>query len=235
MKIRLLADLAGRRVTCGDVDGARTAARQVLEQAAASDSPGPRCTALSALSLIATMQGQVEQAGEYVRRALEVADRDGSGEAQMLAPRMFSAYHLVMADRTEEVHAVVERGRELDESHLFAPMYAAYSALALFHEGRWDDALAEAETALALAEETGLRNMSILAYAIVAHIAVHRGDYSRARRALEAADEELDPSARAAHRSSPTDVGQGAHAGGGRQCPGGAQRSSRTRGRASGP
>ena len=81
----------------------------VLEQRP-SDSPRPRCTALLALSLIATMQGHVEQAGELMRSALDVADRDGSGEAQMLAPRMFSAYHLVMADRTAEVHAVIESG-----------------------------------------------------------------------------------------------------------------------------
>ena len=189
MRMVLLADIAGRRFTSGDIDGGRAAAEAVLGQTDAVASPGPMCTALSALALMATMAGRLEEAAEYVRRALDVADRDVSGEAQAWGPRIFLAYYLVVADRVDDLQRAVARGRELDEGGTMARVYAAHSALGLFLAGRWDEALAEAD--ITLADEVW-RPMSVLAFAVVAHIALHRGEHPRARRALEAAEKGLD-------------------------------------------
>jgi ATP/maltotriose-dependent transcriptional regulator MalT len=60
-----------------------------------------------------------------------------------------------------------------------------------FVAGEWDDALAEAEAALELAEETGERYGLVLAPSVESLIALHRGDLRCAEDAAAAAEREL--------------------------------------------
>ncbi|MDQ4129998.1 MAG: hypothetical protein M3133_03245, partial [Actinomycetota bacterium] len=192
VRVRLLADLAGRRLHCRDVAGARAAAEEALTEAERIDSPVAMCAATSSLSLLATLQGRSDDAGHLAELATSVANRDRTGEASRVAPWIFVAFHRIQSDRLEEVDAIVGRGRDADETGVMAPVYHALLALARYHEGRWDDAVAEAKTSLELSEETGQRVLAMVAYSVLAHVALHRGDRVAARRTLDSAQSELE-------------------------------------------
>jgi DNA-binding CsgD family transcriptional regulator len=191
VRVKLLAELAGRRLHCRDTEGARAAGEQAVAGAERLDSAPAACAALSSLSFLATLQGRLAEAEALGNAAVAIADRDGSGEAQLVGSRILQAFHRVYADRLEEAEAIVARGLRLDESGLLASLYHAIAAIAHFHQGRWEEAVVEAETSLAVAGETGNRVLSMLAHAVVAHVAVHRGELGAARRSLDAAEGEL--------------------------------------------
>ena len=67
-------------------------------------------------------------------------------------------------------------------------MYLAYGR---FIAGEWDDAIAELEASLKLAEETGEIYSLVYAYGLLSRISVHRNDLGRAREAAAAADRNL--------------------------------------------
>lgn len=192
VRVRLLADLAGRRLHCRDVPGARAAAEEALTEAGRIHSAVATCAALSSLSLLATLQGRSDDAEGLAARATRVAGQDRTGEAARVAPWVFAVFHRIQTDRLDEVDGIVASGRDADETGVIAPLYHALVALARYHEGRWDDAVAEAETSLELSEETGQRVLAMVAYSVLPHVALHRGDRVGARRALDAAQAELE-------------------------------------------
>ena len=71
------------------------------------------------------------------------------------------------------------------------PAYQVYLAFERFIAGEWDDAIAELEASLALAEETGEIYSRVYAYGVLSLISLHRNDLSRAREAAAAAARDL--------------------------------------------
>ena len=191
MRVRLLADVASRRLHCRDLTGGRAAAEEALAASERLASAATACAALTSLSFLASLEGRLAEAEELAGRAIAIADRDATGEAAQARPWLLAAYQRIQADRLEEVDAIVHRGREADHAGAVSAAYHALAALARYQEGRWYDAVDEAEMSLALSEETGARPLSLVAYAVLAHIAVHRGDPAAARSALDAAEAEL--------------------------------------------
>jgi DNA-binding CsgD family transcriptional regulator len=102
---------------------------------------------------------------------------------------------LLDTDRLAEGQAALQRGRRLSEElgvKRDLPFY--HWALAAGHlwAGDWDDALAECQACLELADEYGMRlHGTVFSHSIHAIIAVHRGDLGDAEQAVAAADQEL--------------------------------------------
>ena len=100
-------------------------------------------------------------------------------------------------DRFEEAYTAIQRGRVADEERghvTFLPVYGYELATGLFLSGRWDEAVTEADRALALADEVGLVMLRPWPRSVLALIGLHRGDLEAA--AAHLADvEPVDPSA----------------------------------------
>jgi hypothetical protein len=98
-------------------------------------------------------------------------------------------------DRLDEGQAALRRGRRLTEelgAKRELPLYYWALAQGCFWAGEWDDALAECQACLEMAEEYGMRlHGTLFSYSIRAMIALHRDDLPAAERAVAAAEHEL--------------------------------------------
>lgn len=189
-RLRLLADLALRRFHARDIPGAREAAERALREAEAAGAPFPACAARCALAMIALYGGRVPQAVEEAEATVALADADLTGELLLVGPRLYLGLALIQADGLDKAVGVLHAARG-EEGQAFQSVWPGVAALAHYHAGRWDDAVAEAETSLALAEETGSRVFDLLVSGTLAQVAFHRNDLRAAERALTAAEEEL--------------------------------------------
>ena len=69
--------------------------------------------------------------------------------------------------------------------------HQTYLAYERFTAGEWDDAIAELEASLKIAEETGEIYSLIYAYGLLSRISLHRNDLGRAREAAAAAERNM--------------------------------------------
>jgi DNA-binding CsgD family transcriptional regulator len=102
---------------------------------------------------------------------------------------------LIELDRLDEARAALEAGRRACERHGVRwplPSFQEWLATERFLAGDWDDALAELEAALALAEETGERYSLVHTLGLRALLALHRDDLPAAEAAAARAAGELD-------------------------------------------
>jgi DNA-binding CsgD family transcriptional regulator len=101
---------------------------------------------------------------------------------------------LLEAGRTEEAQAALQRGRRLSEelgAKWSLPIYQWALALAHFVSGDWDDASAECEACLELAEDVGTRRGVLFSLSLTSIMALHRNDLAAAEAAAAAAGTEL--------------------------------------------
>jgi hypothetical protein len=68
---------------------------------------------------------------------------------------------------------------------------AVASAVSEVNAGQWDDAIAELEASIKLAEETGETYSLVYAHGLLSRISLYRNDLNRARDAAAAADRNL--------------------------------------------
>ena len=97
-------------------------------------------------------------------------------------------------DRLEEARSTLHAGRRICEergTRWPLPSFAVFLGFERFIAGEWDDALAELESSLALADEIGETYSVTLAHIVIALISFHRDDLSRAAAAAEAANRHL--------------------------------------------
>jgi DNA-binding CsgD family transcriptional regulator len=194
MRARLLADLSLRLGWTGALDELDATSQLAIDE-------GERCgddvavsTARSARAWRAALRGDIREAVLQGERAV-TAPR-GSGEAvQPVQARLYFGFALISADRLADARRVLSEALDLSArlgTSWAEPLGHALLALERYCGGSWDDALADSETAVALARETGTRIWDPLAYAVRASIAVHRGEISDAAAALSAANGELN-------------------------------------------
>jgi DNA-binding CsgD family transcriptional regulator len=193
-RARLLAGIALRRLLSGNLEGARAAGEDAVALGEKCDERLAMCEALCALAYCATWIGEVVEGTDLADRAVETALRDRSGAARQFQPWGYQAVALLYADRLDESAEALRTGRGIAEEAgapgdltLNHNLYAMNRYLA----GEWDDAVAEAGTSLALAEETGVKAATVSALSVIALVAFHRDDLAGAERALEEAEQEL--------------------------------------------
>ena len=123
------------------------------------------------------------------------ADLSAGLAAHRFPVNLFLGGCLLDTDQLEAAQVALERGRRLAEqlgAKRDLPFY--HWALAAGHlwVGDWDDALAECQACLELADEYGMRlHGTVFSHSIHTIIAVHRGNLGDAQRAVTAADQEL--------------------------------------------
>jgi len=191
----MLAEAANAQLLSGNVRTAETTARDAVSLGRSVVSEGV-AVGLMILSDVARGRGEFEHALDHAQEAVEATERRG-GAAHGWRPEIFLAMALRELDRFDEADAALQRGRIADEERghvAFLPVYGYELATGHFLSGRWDEAVTEAERALALADEVGLAMLRSWPRCLLALIAVHRGDLEAA--AAHLADvEPVDPAA----------------------------------------
>jgi DNA-binding CsgD family transcriptional regulator/tetratricopeptide (TPR) repeat protein len=191
-RVRASAWASLARLNAGDRGGAvEQAERARLDAERLGDAPA-RCQALATLSLAADVEARFQDAAELAELAAREAERSGTREAHRALAHLVLGRALADLDRLEEAHDYVRKGRLICEqlgARGALPSHHFTASLCLFAAGRWDDALAEIETGLDLAEEMGVgwRNPACVTGAL---IALHRDDFWQAEAWLRRAEAE---------------------------------------------
>jgi DNA-binding CsgD family transcriptional regulator/tetratricopeptide (TPR) repeat protein len=190
---QLKAEAANAFLFLGEPEEAETAAQEAVAVGAPVDSEGVG-TGLLVLSDSARGRGDHYQALAYAEEAA-ARSKDRSGVRRGWGPEIFMAMALRGLDRFDEADEVIQRGRRIDERLgrvSYLPVYSYELASGLFSAGRWDEAVSEAETSLALADEVGLRMLRSWPNGVLAMIALHRGDLAEAADRIEQLDDHGD-------------------------------------------
>lgn len=184
-------ELAGRmaqaRILIGDFEGAGPLGREVLDQARRRCDDHVAGAALTTLVWVALAEGHLHDGVAAAEEAATLADSADDD----LAVDLCRGIILVNVDRLDEARSVLQAGRRQDGANGYLPTVSGYHwALAnlAYLAGRWDEAAAEAESGLALVGAgIGAGIGSSMARAVLARIALHRGDLDFARAQVERA------------------------------------------------
>jgi DNA-binding CsgD family transcriptional regulator len=189
---RLLAELALARLFCGQDEAAEADGLQALSIGEREADEAVEFHALYSLAAIKDFRGPTPDGVAYARRSIGVAK---TVEAQRFHPHFGLGMCLHSSDDMAGAEKAFRAGLELGR-HLGTvweiPLYHTGLAIVGLHTGRWDDALADAETSVAVAEEVGTRFGAVAARAFAARIAVHRDELDVADALTAAAQAELD-------------------------------------------
>jgi DNA-binding CsgD family transcriptional regulator len=173
------------RVVVGDVEGARDLGETGVRVAERSGEPADEAFNLSTLGMAERLAGNPRRGADLAGRALDRARRARSIKPYLVNVHNVAGRLLMDAERTEEAEAALQSGRRLAEEHGIAwglPECHSLRAELLLHAGRWDDAVAEAETAIDLCATLGAWHAFGMAHSIQALVATRRNDLPRAQR-----------------------------------------------------
>jgi DNA-binding CsgD family transcriptional regulator len=98
---------------------------------------------------------------------------------------------LVADDRLPEARSALSAGVRVSEElgvRWALATHRVYLAYERFAAGEWDDALAELEVSITVAEEVGEIYSLVYAHGLLSRISLHRNDLHRAREAADAGD-----------------------------------------------
>ena len=191
----VLAQASYGRTFSGDLVGGEEMARRALEQAETCGDVATTVWSLTTMSIPVKSQGRYGEALDLTRRAVALAFEPPNLDARLRHPLFF--YGLVLSDSDRPAEARVAFDKALDEcdvlqSAWLLPDTILMSAEARFLAGAWDDAVAEIEAGLAMANERGQRILVGQSLAYQAIIAEARGDHGAARAALRDVEAQLE-------------------------------------------
>ncbi|SEH03336.1 regulatory protein, luxR family [Nonomuraea solani] len=182
-RARLLAVRAHALMMTGRIDAAdRAAARAVTEGEVFAQVVG-----LEALSTVALVRGDLAAALRHAERSVGLADAAG-GETAHRHPRLWLGAALAASDRFEEAqtaYAVVERESGRLGTAWSLPLLHRFRAALLLSWGRLDDAAAEAEAGLRVAEQLSAMALAPALLGVLGQLALLRGDPHAAREHLD--------------------------------------------------
>ena len=200
-RARLWAWASMSRLSVGDLDGAARLADLVGTVAAERGDDLARCIAMSTLATVQHFRGRFTEAVELADTAVRLADRSQGRGTHRFHLHFYLGIFLLDVDRLEEAQRALQRGRVLSEelgAKWSLPIYQWSSALARFVSGDWDDASAECEACLELAEDIGTRRGVLFSHSLASIIALHRNDLTAAEDAAAAAEREFAQTGRQA-------------------------------------
>ncbi len=180
-RAHILGAEANARLFVGDLRDAEAAGQRAVELGRRVGQPGAVCMGLVGLSCAARSRGCLDDSLALIDQA--VADSN-SPEVQTRQPQLWRARTLAAIDRLEDADIVIRAGqREAEELGLgwsMSEWHMVRSAL-LVDLGRFDEAAAEAEAGLGVAEQMSTWAMVHSGIAALAEISVRRGEPSTAR------------------------------------------------------
>jgi DNA-binding CsgD family transcriptional regulator len=194
-RVRFQAFKASALASIGQLEAAAEVAAQLRPAAEATGDELAGCICLATLALVTNLHGDFVGALNMAKDAVRLADLSAGLAAHRFPVNLFLGGCLLDTDQLAAGQAALQRGRRLSEqlgAKRDLPFY--HWALAAGHlwAGDWDDALAECQACLELAEEYGMRlHGTVFSHTIHAIIAVHRGNLGDAEQAVAAADQEL--------------------------------------------
>ena len=187
----LLAEASVASVFAFDFRSAAVQASEAREAAERLGHEVALCHALTAQTWVAMFAARAQEAADLGLRAVDIADRSTTGEANLAHPRFFVAQPLMGIGRLDQAEEMLRSGLRQAERLGLAwslPLYHSRLGSLGFITGDWDSAVAECEASLTIAEEVGLHVGSVaVSSAWLAAIQVHRDDLDAAERTLAAA------------------------------------------------
>jgi ATP/maltotriose-dependent transcriptional regulator MalT len=134
------------------------------------------------LSYVSWGDGHAAEGLCHVREAVRVAPRDDA-QARRVHPRLHLATLLtdmrMFEEADDQLHRVAEEIAEFGQT-AYAASPAIFRARLRLAEGRLDDAAAEAQAGVAVADQIGMHAFVLFGLAVLITVAVHRGDIDTA-------------------------------------------------------
>ena len=194
-----LSEAAFASLWLGDFDGAETSAELAQSLAGRDGNHRAATSALATRSVVACMRGQLSEAITLNDEAVALADRSPGRVGHSFPVHATRGWILMERDEHAAAGQALNTGRQLcEELGVRWPLatYQAYLAVELFVVGQWDDAVAELEAGIALAEETGVTYAVKPSLSAQAMIRLYRNDLPGARRAIQDAEALADRGSR---------------------------------------
>lgn len=191
LRPRLLAFEARGRFQRGELARAHEAASEAVAVAAEAGDHATRCLALTALASVAFMRANVEGAAAIATDACAIVDqlRDGGGY-ELDDPYVWLGTVLVELGSYPEATKALDVAAQRAEKHgNFVAIVIAHRSRALmkYRLGRWDDAIAEAQTSVSLVEAADT-HWGVLDRTLLARIALYQDRLADAERLLAQAE-----------------------------------------------
>ena len=181
----------GSRWALGDLDGAAATAERARSESTAAGNHVATSIALTGLAQVAEHRADLRRALQNIDEAVRLADESPANAGHGFPVHMHRGHILVGLDRLQDARATLATGRRISEElGVRWPLvsYQAFLGLTQFAAGEWDDATAELEASIGLAEETGETFNLVLSHNLLALIRLHRNDLPGARQAAASAD-----------------------------------------------
>jgi DNA-binding CsgD family transcriptional regulator len=178
------------RISLGDLNGAAASERAAAAGAAADDHLTTSII-MSTTARIAESRGHLGEALEIAADAVRRADMSPGRMGHRFPVRVTQGRLLIALDRLPEARSALSAGVRVSEElgvRWALATHRVYLAYERFAAGHWDDALAELEVSIKVAEEAGEIYSLVYAYGLLSRISLHRNDLHRAREAADAGD-----------------------------------------------
>ncbi len=183
---RALGRQAENRVWTFALDEALDEAERALAEAQRLDLRSVMVEALATRCAAHEFRAELDDALAAGREAVALAGDDP--DSLRRTPHAYLGLTLLAADHLDEARQVAETGRRRSQELgqlLVLPNYQALLVRIAWFAGRWDDALSEADAAVSVAEDFGLRFGVAANEGIRGLIALHRGNVEAARDCVE--------------------------------------------------
>jgi DNA-binding CsgD family transcriptional regulator len=175
------------RLFTGDIEGALDQARQSIAEAVDAHDIWAHCEGLQTQAFIANFRGEFARALAVQDEALRLAGTSRSKDVWQLPLHVGRGIFLVDLDRLVEAREAVRAGREINAEIgvRFSTHFHHYvDGMALAFAGEWDDALAEIQAGLAIADEFDFLFAAPTVRCYMGVIALHRDDLVEAENAV---------------------------------------------------
>ena len=189
-----LAWAAYARLWLGDLDGAWVEAEAARVAAVSADDHRSISVAMATLARVSEYRGRLGDALQIIDEAVRLADLSPGRLGHRYPVRVVRGHILIELDRLEEARSALSAGRQISEDlgvRWPLPAYQVFLSFERMLAGEWDDAIAELEASLALAEEIGDVYSRGYANGVLSLIRFHRNDLSHSRDAATAAARDL--------------------------------------------
>jgi DNA-binding CsgD family transcriptional regulator/tetratricopeptide (TPR) repeat protein len=199
MRALALSEASFARLWLGDFDGAESAAETAETLSARTGHHRSATGALATRSVVACMRGHLAEALKLSDEAVSLADSSPGRIGHAFPVNAPRGWLFMEQDRhAEAVQALTTGSRICEEIGVRWPLatYQAYLSVERFVVGEWDDAVAELEAGVALAEETGVTYAVKPSHSARAMIRLHRNDLNGARQAVADAEAVADRGSR---------------------------------------
>lgn len=187
VRARLWAVRAHALFYTGDLSEADRSGSSAYESGMVAEEPGAAVFGLAARSLAAQAEGRLDDSFAYASEATEIAD-GARGEAAHWHPRIWLGAALAALGRMDEAAMTLRRGRQESErlgTAWSTPLWHYFQALLLTTEGRLDEAVAESDAGVEVAENLTAYALAVPLLAGLARLAVLRDEPEQARRYID--------------------------------------------------